>query len=207
MARTGRPREFDRDDAVEQAMLLFWERGYEATTLNDLRSALGGLSPASFYAAFGSKEALFGECLSLYMQSCGQLATLLADTTDGPREAMRRTLHAAVTAQTSRTRPRGCMAVLSGLNCFEGHEDIAAQVEQARRQTSQAITACVQAGRDVGELCPDVDCTSLATAFDVFLKGIAIQARDGRRAIELHAAVDALMAIWDCNALRAARQH
>ena len=106
MARTGRPREFDRDDAVEQAMLLFWERGYEATTLNDLRSALGGLSPASFYAAFGSKEALFGECLSLYMQSCGQLATLLADTTDGPREAMRRTLHAAVTAQTSRTRPR-----------------------------------------------------------------------------------------------------
>ena len=65
MAARGRPRGFDRDSALRCAMLLFWERGYEATSISDLTAAMGINSP-SLYAAFGSKEALFRESIELY---------------------------------------------------------------------------------------------------------------------------------------------
>ena len=59
MNKPGRPPRFNRDEAIHQAMLLFWERGYEGTTLEALLEAMGGIKPPSFYNAFGSKEELF----------------------------------------------------------------------------------------------------------------------------------------------------
>lgn len=196
MARTGRPRSFDRSTAVERAMLLFWQRGFEPTTLADLRSALGNLSAASFYAAFGSKEALFSECLALYMQTCGELTEQLRSRPQGPREAMRAMLHRAVDAQTSESRPTGCMAVLSGFNCFGENSAVEKEAEQARRITGAAIAECVMAGVEAGELPADLDCTALALTIDTFLKGMAIQARDGASAATLHQSVDLLLQLW-----------
>ena len=72
MARTGRPREFDRDKAIDAAMNAFWERGFESTSLSDLRDLLN-LSSASFYAAFGSKKSLYEECLKRYSETCGEV--------------------------------------------------------------------------------------------------------------------------------------
>ncbi|WP_312464268.1 TetR/AcrR family transcriptional regulator, partial [Pantoea endophytica] len=64
MMRTGRPRQFDRDEAVIKAMHLFWENGYESTSLAQLKASIGkGITAPSFYAAFGSKEALFAEAV------------------------------------------------------------------------------------------------------------------------------------------------
>ena len=57
MAAIGRPREFDRDAALEAAMLLFWRKGFAATSMNDLCEAMGLRSP-SLFAPFGSREAL-----------------------------------------------------------------------------------------------------------------------------------------------------
>ena len=71
MARTGRPRGFDRDEAITQAMHLFWEHGYEGASLAVLRHAMGDISSASFYAAFGSKEALYRETLERYLDKHG----------------------------------------------------------------------------------------------------------------------------------------
>ncbi|MFC3654132.1 TetR/AcrR family transcriptional regulator [Xanthomonas hyacinthi] len=73
MAQMGRPRNFDRSEAVERAMLLFWEHGYESTSLTRLREGIGGISAASFYAAFDSKEALFKEVVDRYVASYGQV--------------------------------------------------------------------------------------------------------------------------------------
>ena len=67
MAKRGRPAGFDRAEALHRAMELFWARGYEGATLEDLQAAMGGISPPSFYHAFGSKEALFKEVADLYI--------------------------------------------------------------------------------------------------------------------------------------------
>src|SRR5437762_7214529 len=71
MSQIGRPREFDRQEALERAMELFWAQGYEGTTLADLQKAMGGITAPSFYAAFGSKEALFREVVDLYKGTQG----------------------------------------------------------------------------------------------------------------------------------------
>ena len=88
MARTGRPREFDTEAALEGALLLFWEHGYEATSLTQLKAAMGGISTASFYAAFGSKEALFRAVVTRYLDTHGRVTAPLKDPAWPPRAAI-----------------------------------------------------------------------------------------------------------------------
>src|SRR4051812_1938969 len=71
MAKRGRPATFDRGEALQRAMELFWARGYEGATLEDLQVAMGGITPPSFYHAFGSKEALFRKAVDLYAATIG----------------------------------------------------------------------------------------------------------------------------------------
>ena len=80
MARTGRPRKFDRDEALAAAMALFWRYGFEGTSLERLREAVGGLSSASFYAAFTSKEVLYHKVLARYLGTYGRVLDTLPDT-------------------------------------------------------------------------------------------------------------------------------
>ena len=80
MSRTGRPREFDRAEALDAALRLFWQQGYEATSISQLIDAMGGISTASFYATFYSKEALFREAVRRYAYDGIELYAL--DTAD-----------------------------------------------------------------------------------------------------------------------------
>jgi TetR/AcrR family transcriptional regulator, copper-responsive repressor len=66
----GRPRTFDRDAALEKAMLLFWERGFEGTSMDELTAAMG-MSPSSLYSAFGGKEQLYREAVDRYDKGPG----------------------------------------------------------------------------------------------------------------------------------------
>src|SRR6185503_11382271 len=68
----GRPRTFDRNEALHEAMELFIARGFDGVSLEDLQKAMGNISPPSFYAAFGSKDALFREVVTLYRQTMGE---------------------------------------------------------------------------------------------------------------------------------------
>ncbi len=95
MPRTGRPRAFDRSAALDAAMRLFWEHGYETTSLDQLKRAMGSLSPASFYAAFGSKAALFKEALARYRSTYGQVTAPLYDQSLPPRQAIEQSLRAS----------------------------------------------------------------------------------------------------------------
>src|SRR5271165_7064138 len=111
MARRGRPRSFDRADALRQAMEVFWALGYEGATLTDLQEAMGGITAPSFYAAFGSKEKLFREAVELYSSTLGRpmLDALAAEPS--VRAALDALLHTAVAAFTKPGKPRGCMLV------------------------------------------------------------------------------------------------
>ena len=69
--KPGRPLSFDREYALEQAMLVFWQYGYETTSLNDLTAAMG-ITPPSLYGAFGDKETLFLEAVQRYTFDAAQ---------------------------------------------------------------------------------------------------------------------------------------
>ncbi|MBP6123534.1 TetR/AcrR family transcriptional regulator, partial [Providencia sp.] len=110
MALMGRPRTFDRNVAIEQALNLFWEKGYESTTLAQLKKAIGGgISSPSFYAAFGSKEGLYKECVAFYLATYAKVTECLWDNNLVPREALEQSMLRSAKMQCEDNHPKGCM--------------------------------------------------------------------------------------------------
>lgn len=197
MARTGRPRAFDRDEAVTGAMHLFWRDGYEGASLDALRRAMGGLSSASFYAAFGSKAALYRESLALYLARHGGVVGALRDTAWTPRDRLERALLASVTVQTEAGHPKGCMVTLSATIGPDASAELQALTAGHRDETRRAIGDCIRAGIDGGALDRATDASSLVSLYDALLLGASIQARDGVPASVIWTGAKAAMAAWD----------
>lgn len=193
----GRPRAFDVDAAVDAAMLLFWQHGYEGTSLAELRAAMG-ISSASFYAAFESKAALFERALQRYITSWGAVTDVVGDEALPEREAVARLLHDSVEMQTAPGHPSGCLVALSsGLTGNDTPTRVRAAVAQRRCEDRQRIEGCINRAVASGELAADTDATVLAGALHGFLLGLSVQIRDGAAAAELHAAADIALRSWD----------
>jgi AcrR family transcriptional regulator len=205
MARTGRPREFDKDEALQKAMHLFWEHGYEATSLAQLKAAMGGISAASFYAAFGSKEALFRDAVALYLSTHGRVTAPLQDTDIPPREAVERSLRASARMQTDTAHPLGCLIVLSTATGSPENQHLWRLLAEERERSRTGLRACVERAIEMGELRSDTDTAALAAVFEGFLVGLPTQARDGVPLQALDAGVTALMGVWDAHSARPVR--
>ncbi|MDK8193596.1 TetR/AcrR family transcriptional regulator [Paenibacillus sp. UMB7766-LJ446] len=197
MARTGRPRIFDREEALLQAMMLFWEQGFEATSLLQLRAAMGDISAASFYAAFESKEALYKEAVERYMGTFGRVTESFSDLTLSPRKAIETTLKSTAKMQTDSTHPSGCLIVLSASTCSSRNNHIRDIVAEKRKLTRGRLQACIQRAVEIGELPASTDVSMLTTVFDTFMQGISTQARDGVPFATLDQAITEIMGIWD----------
>lgn len=197
MARTGRPREFDRDQAVEAAMLLFWAQGYEPTSVHQLRDCMGGISAASFYAAFGSKEALFREAVTHYLETYGQATASLMDVSLPPREAIEMTLRRSARMQTTAAHPLGCLIVLGASNCSPENRHIEALLMSERTRNRRAIEGHLARAVASGELPLTADAAMLARVFSSFLHGISFEAKDGAGWEDLDASITKLMRLWD----------
>lgn len=199
MARTGRPRSFDRDAALESATGLFWQHGYEATSLDQLKRAMGGISSASFYAAFGSKEALYREVLARYLATHGQVTASLKDEAFAPREAIERALRLSARMQTDTSHPTGCLIVLATSVTSKETEPLIALAAAERQVNRTAIQRCVEAAIASGELRKDTDPIGVATMVEGMLLGFSMQARDGVESKALDAAVNSALVVWDAH--------
>ena len=199
MPRTGRPRRFDRDGALDAAMQLFWRHGYESTSLAQLKQAMGGLSAASFYGAFGSKEELYREALAHYLATHGQVVAPLYDATLPPRVALEQALRNSARLQTNAHMPKGCMLVLSIANASPDNDHLRAMVTTERWRTRDIIRRCIDQGVASGAQRPDMDVAGLTTLAAALLVGMSIQARDGVTLVAIDAAISNLLQVWDMN--------
>jgi len=206
MAVMGRPRTFDRDKAIDEALHLFWQNGFEATSLNQLKAAIGGgISAPSFYAAFGSKEALFQECVQRYLDTYAQVTECLWDTDMAPRDAIETALRQSARMQYERGHPKGCMVGLGVMSApSEEYASVSAALTRSRSRTRKGFIACVQRGIERGELAPDVAPEAMAAVFDAFLMGLSVLARDRVRLSVVEAGISQVMLTWDA-AARSAR--
>ncbi|CAM2787678.1 MULTISPECIES: TetR/AcrR family transcriptional regulator [Pseudomonas] len=208
MAQMGRPRNFDRDHAVEQALHLFWEHGYDATSLAQLKAGLGGgISAPSFYAAFGSKEALFDECVQRYLATYAQVTECLWDDTLPPREAIETALRQSTRMQCEDGHPKGCMVALGVMSApSPENARVADALTQSRARTRAGIVACVERAIRAGQLPDTLDAPVMATVFDSFLQGVSILARDDVAHATLDAAITQLMQTWEIASARVGRR-
>lgn len=195
MPKTGRPRAFDRDAAILEAMHLFWEHGYAATSVQQLRDAMGGISAASFYAAFASKEALFREVVETYAATYGKALDPLGDNSLSPREAIEAALRASALMQTSTDHPKGCLVGLSSLVTGIDNSDLTAFVADYRQANRTAIRKRVEEAITQGIL--SAEAISLASLFDALLVGLSTQARDAISLNTMRRSITSAMRLWD----------
>ena len=193
----GRPRQFDREAALAQAMRLFWLKGFEATSIADLTGAMGIASP-SLYAAFGSMEALYAEALRYYRETYDALVWAKFFSAHSAREAVACLLHdsAAVLTGSLAEVPRGCMVALS-LVGSEGHAELGELVRSARAAALERLKERVNQAVAEGEMPASVDVNAFARFVQTVQSGMSILARDGADRAELEAVAQLAMLGWD----------
>ena len=194
MAMIGRPREFDREAALQAAMIVFWRKGFASTSMNDLCEAMGIRSP-SLYAAFGSKEALYLEAIDHYVRTIGPTVwdKLAAATARAGVEKL--LLTATETLPESGEIPGGCMAVLGAVG-DEWPAAIADVVKQVRLDMLGNLQSRLQMAVTEGELPVTTDIERLSRFYLSVFQGMALQARDGASAAELKGVAASAMLAW-----------
>jgi AcrR family transcriptional regulator len=196
MAARGRPRNFDREEALRRAIDVFWARGFDGATLEELQAAMGGIAPPSFYAAFGSKDQLFREAVELYRHTVGArvLGALEAPTA---REAIGGLLRSAAEQFCSGDGPRGCLIVLGAINCTRINKEAHDHLHGIRQEGPKIIRQRLARGVADGDVPASAPVSDMASFYSTVMHGLALRARDGASREALLAAVDAAMAAWD----------
>jgi AcrR family transcriptional regulator len=200
----GRPRAFDRDDALDRAMHLFWRRGYEATSVSDLTEAMG-ITPPSLYAAFGDKKRLFLEAVDRYQSGPGGFAQAAFNEPTAVR-AVRRLMMDTIESFFEKNNPKGCMVVLAATNCTTDSSDILDELAGRRRMAERLVRDRIAAGRDAGEIPSRADVDALAGMIITTLYGLSIKARDGASRASLRKVVEQVMSMWPRSPEQAERE-
>jgi len=191
----GRPRTFNRDLAVKAAMDLFITRGYDGVSLEDLQKAMGNISPPSFYAAFGSKDALFREVLTLYRQTMGE--TVMSRLAAAPvRDGIEGMMRAVVELFLSNAEAPGCLIVLGAVNATRTSKDVHELLSAARTEGNEAIRLRLLRAVHEGELPKGLPISEIAGFYTTFIQGLAVRARDNATRAQMMSWVDGAMAAW-----------
>lgn len=186
--KMGRPREFSETEALAAAMRVFWEKGYEGTSLDDLTHAMG-INRSSLYSTFGDKESLFRQVISLYGE---QQLIFISDALGQPsaRKAIEALWRNAVKFLSDSTHPRGCLSLQGGLTCGSGMENVKKTMVDWRKSALAPIERRLHRARTEGELPVNVNPKDLARYVLIVMNGLSIQAANGASKEDMNAAVD-----------------
>lgn len=191
----GRPRKFDKDLALDIAMKVFMQKGYEATSITDITAGLG-INRPSVYAAFGNKEALFTQALGRYIQGpIAYLGEVLSEKTS--REVVRQLLMKSVDLiVSSAEQPRGCLAVQSSISSELAAAGIQQHIVNGLHQIELNIKQRFERAIEEGDLPKDTDAWLLTKYVTTLHKGLSIQATNGANAEELRGIVEVALMSW-----------
>lgn len=192
--KTGRPLSFDREHALEQAMLTFWRYGYETTSIADLTAAMG-VAPPSLYAAFSDKKRLFLEAVRRYAGDPGVLAAVI-DKAPTAYDAARTMLTGAAELFTGDTTPKGCLLSSATASGSAASADVQRTIADIRAAIGARL--CVRIENDIahGALPPDTDANGLAGLVIAVTQGLSTLARDGLPRAALLSVVEAALQAW-----------
>jgi AcrR family transcriptional regulator len=182
--KTGRPISFDKDAALEAAMLIFWERGYEGTSMADLTHAMG-LNPSSIYAAFGDKQALFQLVVKRYMELRAQYAVKALEEPTLER-FIRALFDNTVAFLTTPGHPPTCMTLAGAAGCSLDATPARDLMTAIRKQNQVALRERLLKARKSGELLKEINVDDYTRYLSTIIAGLSIQSANGSTKAELN---------------------
>lgn len=174
----GRPRTFERKTALDAAMLLFWERGFEQTCVDDLSCAMG-IQTSSLYSTFGDKEALFLEAVEHYRSGRGSVfdAAVIAGKT--AKEAVENLFTVTAKELTREDQPKSCMLCVSLPTCSPKYEHLKKEMDRLRALSDAILLKKLEEGVRNKEIPKSTNLRMLVSFFRTTLWGMSLQAQAG----------------------------
>ncbi|MEU0545014.1 TetR/AcrR family transcriptional regulator [Nocardia sp. NPDC005978] len=170
-----RAKSFDPDVAVEQAMQVFWRKGYARTTPQDLVDALG-IGRGSLYNAFAGKRDLFERALRRYQAGETVRVIEVLDGPGSPRERVRAALHLVLEAGAADTERRGCLATNTAVEISDD-EIVNLLVRRIFDRQHEAFRGAIDEGRRSGEFAAEVDPDAAANFLLATINGMRVLAK------------------------------
>jgi len=190
----GRPRGFNYDEALDRAMHVFWRKGFEGTSLNDLTAAMG-IQPASLYKAFGNKRTLFEKALARYL--AGPVA-FMHDALQEPTAfaVADRILRRTAEFLTEGRSRRGCMTIQAALAGGVEGEPIRRKLIALRVKEQDALHQRFERAKSERDLPNEADAADLARFVTALFQGMTVQAINGASREDLLRLSDTALRIW-----------
>lgn len=190
----GRPREFDIDAALDQAIAVFTEHGYYGTSINHLSAALG-LTAGSIYKAFEDKRALFVAALERYIALSTEGLQLALKSAGTGYERVRTLLALYAASSYEEQGRRGCLIISSAVELSISDPDIAARVAQSLDLHEKRLTLFIRQGQEDGSIPAHVEAASTARLLLCVLQGMRVIGKTGRGKKEMHSLIDKAMKV------------
>ena len=189
----GRPRSFDRDQALDAAVLVFWDKGYDGSSIEDLTRAMG-INRPSLYASFGNKRDLFMQVIDRYAATHGNRAFSAFRLEPDSRKAVERFFEASIDCALAEGTPRGCLINTVATDAAQNDAELRDKLADMFTRTDAAIARRLTANHDA-DASPIHDPEGLARMAHSVTQSIMTRARAGASRAELSHIADAFMAV------------
>jgi len=191
-----RPKEFDPERALDKAMQVFWHKGYEATSMEDLLTAMN-LNRGSLYDTFGDKRQLFLKVMDRYCHGFIGEKFLLLDQPRPSLQTLRRFIHGMIEGAIADPQRRGCLIANTAMELAPHEKDIAGKVCQALKIGEDAFFKVLTRAKAQGELRADKDPRVLARFLVTMMQGTIVMIKAGASAEAVKQSAETAFSILD----------
>jgi TetR/AcrR family transcriptional repressor of nem operon len=191
-----RPKEFNPDDAIEKAMQVFWHKGYEATSMEDLLTAMD-LNRGSLYDTFGDKRRLFLKVMDRYCTTFVGPKFSLLDQPGPALPTLRRFFQGMIDGALADPQRRGCLIANTVMELAPHEKEIAGTLRQVLKMAEDAFFRVLARAKQQGELNDDKDPRTLAHFLTTMMQGNIVMIKAGAAAGVVKQTAETALSILD----------
>ena len=172
----GRTKDFDEDEVLAKAVRLFWYKGYNGTSMQDLVDGLG-ISRSSLYDTYGDKHTLFIKALESYQESATNKMRDIVNNSGSAKEAIKQLLEMTTLDLMGDNQHKGCFMTNSAIEVAPHDKEVSKMICQNDQKIENAFCTAIEKGQKSGEITSKRDARALARFIINNVTGMRVSAK------------------------------